>query len=91
MFLYSDVYMPVADDARTRGFFCFNCVGLLAFFLLLLSGLAVVVVDSILCLVGLGGLANAAAVVDMFLGGLLGEVVLSDGGAELMYVLLAGH
>jgi hypothetical protein len=83
--------MPVADDARTRGFFCFNWVGLLAFFLLLLSGLAIVVVDSILRLVGPGGLADAAVVVDMFLVGLLGEVVLSDGGAELLYVLLAGH
>lgn len=83
--------MPVADDARTRGFFCFNCVGLLAFFSLLLSGLAVVVVDSILRLIGFGGLADAAVVVYVFLLGLLCEVVLSDGGAELMYILLAGH
>ena len=83
--------MPVADDARTRGFFFFHWFGLLWFFLLLVSGLAVVVVDSILRLVGHGGLADAAVVVDMFLVGLLGEVVLSDGGAELLYVLLAGH
>ena len=65
--------------------------GCCGFFLLLVSGLAVVVVDSILRLVGLGGLADAAVVMDVFLVGLLGEVVLSDGGTELLYILLAGH
>ena len=87
---YCDIYMAVAEDLRTNGHINFVGFVLVAFFVLLLTGLAVVVVDPVLRFVGFGRFPDAAIGENLFLIGLLGEVVLGNCWAYLLDVLLAG-
>ena len=83
--------MAVGDDYGAGASFGFSCFVSLTFFALLLAGLAVVVVDAVLRFVGFSRFADTAVVEHLFLCGLLGEIVLRNGGAELLYALLAGR